>query len=141
MAGSFRKRGQGQVPDGIFATCWSTFREPARGASGNSGSFSLKILQPFVGGSVVIPPMALARLFECYNIPAGDPHDDTLGSRVLPVCMYQSLGSCSVNAGETIEVDLGDVFAANFRVVGHKPLGPERQNLQFRSGVTRETRG
>ena len=34
-----------------------------------------------------------------------------------------SLGSCSVNAGETIEVDLGDVFAANFRVVGHKPLG------------------
>ena len=38
-----------------------------QGASGNSGSFSLKIFQPFVG-SVVIPPMALARLYECYNI-------------------------------------------------------------------------
>ena len=40
-----------------------------------------------------------------------------------------SLGSCSVNAGETIEVDLGDVFAANFRVVGHKPLGARTAEL------------
>lgn len=86
-----------------------------QGASGNSGSFSLKILQPFVG-SVVIPPMALARLYECYNIPAGDSCTTT-GTPVLVYYLsgtINSLGSCSVNAGETIEVDLGDVFAANF---------------------------
>lgn len=101
-----------------------------QGASGNSGSFSLKILQPFIG-SVVIPPMTLARLFECYNIPAGD----SCTSSGDPVLVYylsgtiNSLGSCSVNAGETIEVDLGDVFAANFRVVGHKPLGARTAEL------------
>ncbi len=114
-----------------------------QGASGNSGSFSLKILQPFVG-SVVIPPMALARLFECYNIPAGDSCTTT-GTPVLVYYLsgtINSLGSCSVNAGETIEVDLGDVFAANFRVVGHKPLGARTaETSQFQSGVTRETRG
>ncbi|MBW2853100.1 fimbrial protein, partial [Escherichia coli] len=101
-----------------------------QGASGNSGSFSLKILQPFVG-SVVIPPMALARLFECYNIPAGDSCTTT-GTPVLVYYLsgtINSLGSCSVNAGETIEVDLGDVFAANFRVVGHKPLGARTAEL------------
>ncbi|END6567989.1 fimbrial protein, partial [Escherichia coli] len=100
------------------------------GASGNSGSFSLKILQPFVG-SVVIPPMALARLYECYNIPAGDSCTTT-GTPVLVYYLsgtINSLGSCSVNAGETIEVDLGDVFAANFRVVGHKPLGARTVEL------------
>lgn len=101
-----------------------------QGASGNSGSFSLKILQPFVG-SVVIPPMALARLYECYNIPAGDSCTTT-GTPVLVYYLsgtINSLGSCSVNAGETIEVDLGDVFAANFRVVGHKPLGARTAEL------------
>lgn len=111
-----------------------------KGASGNSGSFSLKILQPFVG-SVVIPPMALARLYECYNIPASDSCTTT-GTPVLVYYLsgtINSLGSCSVNSGETIEVDLGDVFAANFRVVGHKPLDPERQNSQFQSGVIPET--
>lgn len=103
-----------------------------KGASGNSGSFSLKILQPFVG-SVVIPPMALARLYECYNIPAGD----SCTSTGTPVLVYylsgtiNSLGSCSVNSGETIEVDLGDVFAANFRVVGHKPLGSRTAELSI----------
>lgn len=85
---------------------WSTFGR--QGASGNSGSFSLKILQPFVG-SVVIPPMALARLYECYNIPASDSCTTT-GTPVLVYYLsgtINSLGSCSVNSGETIEVDLG----------------------------------
>ncbi|WP_258316073.1 fimbrial protein, partial [Escherichia coli] len=54
-----------------------------------------------------------------------------------PVLVYylsgtiNSLESCSVNAGETIEVDLGDVFAANFRVVGHKPLGANTAGLSI----------
>lgn len=75
--------------------------------------------------------MALARLFECYNIPAGDSCTTT-GTSVLVYYLsgtINSLGSCSVNAGETIEVDLGDVFAANFRVVGHKPLGARTAEL------------
>ncbi len=88
----------------------------SKGASGNSGSFSLKILQPFVG-SVVIPPMALARLFECYNIPAGDSCTTT-GTSVLVYYLSGTINTglahVTVNAGETIEVDLGDVFAANF---------------------------
>lgn len=75
--------------------------------------------------------MALVRLYECYNIPAGDSCTTT-GTPVLVYYLsgtINSLGSCSVNAGETIEVDLGDVFAANFRVVGHKPLGARTAEL------------
>lgn len=102
------------------------------GASGNSGSFSLKILQPFVG-TVVIPQIVLANLYECYNIPASSSCTAT-GTPVLVYYLsgtINSLGSCSVNAGESIEVDLGDVFAANFRVVGQKPLGAEEVELSI----------
>ncbi len=38
------------------------------------------------------------------------------GFSVLPVWYYQFTWLMFRNAGETIEVDLGDVFAANFRV-------------------------
>lgn len=102
------------------------------GASGNAGSFSLKILEPFVG-AVTIPQMVLARLYECYNIPASD----TCSSTGAPVLTYylsgtiNSLQSCSVNAGETIEVDLGDVFAANFKVQGQKPMGAKMVALSI----------
>ncbi len=60
------------------------------------------------------------------------------GFSVLPVWYDQFTWLMFRQCGETIEVDLGDVFAANFRVVGISLLGPERQNLQFRSGVTRK---
>lgn len=103
-----------------------------KGASGNSGSFSLKILQPFVG-SVTIPSMVLAHLYECYNIPSSS-HCSATGQPVLTYYLsgtVNSLESCSVNAGETIEVDLGDVFAANFRVVGQKPVGAKTEQLSI----------
>lgn len=51
----------------------------------------------------------LARLYECYNIPASDSCTTT-GTPVLVYYLsgtINSLGSCSVNSGETIEVDLG----------------------------------
>lgn len=103
-----------------------------RGASGNSGSFSLKILQPFVG-TVTIPRIVLANLYECYNIPKSSSCTAT-GEPVLVYYLsgtINSLQSCSVNAGETIEVDLGDVFAANFRIAGHKPLGARTAELSI----------
>lgn len=103
-----------------------------QGASGNGGSFSLQILQPFVG-SVTIPSMVLARLYECYNIPASSSCSAT-GESVLTYYLsgtVNSLESCSVNAGEAIEVDLGNVFAANFRVIGQKPLGAKTVELSI----------
>lgn len=102
------------------------------GSSGNSGYFSLKILQPFVG-TVTIPNMVLARLYECYNIPSSSTCTAT-GEPVLTYYLsgtINSLESCSVNAGETIEVDLGDVFAANFKVQGQKPTGAKTVALSI----------
>lgn len=37
--------------------------------------------------------------------------------------MINLFGLCFVNVGEIIEVDLGDVFAVNFCVVGYKFFG------------------
>lgn len=102
------------------------------GSSGNSGYFSLKILQPFVG-TVTIPNIVLAHLYECYNIPASSSCTAT-GEPVLTYYLsgtINSLQSCSVNAGETIEVDLGDIFAANFKVQGQKPTGAKTVALSI----------
>ncbi|STI18654.1 fimbrial-like adhesin protein [Escherichia coli] len=122
----FETWAQGQIHDGIFAIPGGQ-RLGGQGLAVIAVAFSLKILQPFVG-SVVIPPMALARLFECYNIPAGDSCTTT-GTPVLVYYLsgtINSLGFMFRQCREkTIEVDLGDVFAANFRVVGISLLGPE----------------
>lgn len=69
--------------------------------------------------------MALARLYECYNIFVGD-FCTIIGISVLVYYLFGTInlfGLCFVNVGEIIEVDLGDVFVVNFRVVGYKFFG------------------
>src|SRR5699024_3284944 len=82
-------------------------RLSGQGSSCIIDSITMKKTQTFIS-SVVIPPMALARLYKCYNIPAYDSCTTT-GTPVLVYYLsitINSLGSCTFNAGETIEVDL-----------------------------------
>lgn len=101
-------------------------------ASGHNGSFSLKILQPFVG-TVTMPNIVLAYLYECYNIPASN----TCSASGAPVLTYylsgtvNSLESCSVNGGETVEVNLENIFAGNFTAIGQKPFGAKTAELSI----------
>lgn len=98
-----------------------------RAASGASGSVDLLIIKPFIG-SQNIPT---ENLIEFY----GSVVNGSFGS--IPLAVISMAGSvtvqqsCEVNAGNSVQINFGDMYNGNFKGQGSKPEGVNSKTIQL----------
>lgn len=95
--------------------------------SGSQGELDLLIVSPFLG-QVAIPSTNLLNLY-------GTVTDGSYG--VTPLSSVNITGSvtvqqsCEINAGQSIQVDFGDIMNGNFKGKGSKPVGTSSKTLHL----------
>lgn len=95
--------------------------------SGSQGKIDLLIIRPFIG-TVNIPSTNLVNVY-------GSVINNSFGS--IPLAKVVMSGSvtvqqsCEINAGNSIQIDFGDMFNGNFKGPGTKPEGITSKTLQL----------
>lgn len=96
-------------------------------SSGAVGSLDLMIIKPFIG-IIPIQQTVLANLYSSLIPKIYGP---------IPISQVQINGhvtvnqSCEINAGNSIQVDFGDMYNGNFKGKGTKPEGVNSKTIQL----------
>lgn len=91
-------------------------------ATGSHGLLDLRIRKPFIG-TVVLPTYTLASLYSCLAT------DNTCNAQGAPTINYSLSGTvtvpqnCTIDAGQIITIDFGNIWSGKFTTKGKKPDG------------------
>ncbi|WP_415344285.1 fimbrial protein [Enterobacter hormaechei] len=105
----------------------STVCTEIQAKSGSEGELYLLITSPFLG-QVTIPTTNILNVY-------GSTVKGSFGT--IPLAKVNIVGSvtvqqsCEINAGQSIQVDFGDMFNGNFKGKGLKPEGVSSKKLQL----------
>lgn len=115
-----------------FTNIYTAIGNDANGAAqmtaGNSGTIDLKIVRPFVG-TTSFDNIHIADVFLRHKgatIQSPNPIAEVYLNGVVVVPQ-----NCTVNAGTIISIDLGTVYASDFKAPGEKPANYTPKSFSF----------
>ncbi|MFP2239862.1 fimbrial protein [Pseudescherichia vulneris] len=121
------------------ASVCSDDTRPAGGATNkrrfrwNVISMKLYIKKPILGEEI-IPAQTVVENFACLSFGTGTGCDSTTTTQVSTISLGGSITaplSCTINAGSTIEVEMGNIVSSQFIAQGQPPAGYTLKNVDI----------